>query len=350
MSAPSTARPVRRYLVTGAAGCLGAWVVAELLAAGQEVVATDLTEDRRRLELVRLRPSDDVPWARLDVTDLDALTAVLTENAITDVIHLAGLQVPFCAADPPLGAAVNVVGTVNVFEAVRRLERRTGLVYASSAAVFGAASVSGGHGVRDDALPDPGTHYGVFKVANEGTAQQYWRESGVASVGLRPFVVFGVGRDQGRTSSATSAMLSAVVGDRFELPGGGPALLTLARDCARWFIAACDLSLTRGGCDVWNVPGQTVRLDDLPALIDAHVPGAADLITVGAGAPSAVPSRLEDPALHRVLGRDIDTPLATAVAETVAHFRQALALGILPGTASSPPSSADVPSSPRSTS
>ena len=56
-----------------------------------------------------------------DITDLPAIERVLDEHAITNVVHLAALQVPFCRADPPLGAAVNVVGTVNVFEAVRRL-------------------------------------------------------------------------------------------------------------------------------------------------------------------------------------------------------------------------------------
>jgi len=318
----------RRYLVTGAAGCLGAWVVGELLAEGHEVVATDLGEDRRRLDLVRLRSSDDVTWARLDVTDRAAISRILEEHAVTHVVHLAGLQVPFCAANPPLGAAVNVVGTVNVFEAVRGLERPVGLAYASSAAVFGAASATEGRGVRDDAPPDPGTHYGVYKVTNEGTARLYWRESRLPSIGLRPFVVFGPGRDQGRTSGPTSAVLAAVQGQAFEIPVGGTALLTYARDCARYFIAACELSLEQHSSEVWNVPGHSVEIADLPALIAQHVAGAEGLVTVGTGPTSAVPAVLEDPALHRVLGRGFDTPFETVVAETVTHFRRALELGI----------------------
>ena len=61
-----------------------------------------------------------------DITDLAAVEAVLDDHAITNVIHLAALQVPFCRADPPRGALVNVVGTVNVFEAVKRAGRRDG--------------------------------------------------------------------------------------------------------------------------------------------------------------------------------------------------------------------------------
>ena len=63
---------------------------------------------------------------RGDITDLDALERTLDEHAITHVIHLAALQVPFCRADPPLGARVNVVGTVNVFEAAARRADRIG--------------------------------------------------------------------------------------------------------------------------------------------------------------------------------------------------------------------------------
>ena len=58
------------------------------------------------------------------------------EHSPTHVIHLAALQVPFCRANPVLGAQVDVVGTVYVFEAARQ----TGLshmTHASSAAVYG---------------------------------------------------------------------------------------------------------------------------------------------------------------------------------------------------------------------
>ena len=61
-----------------------------------------------------------------DITDLEQVERVLDDDAITHVIHLAALQVPFCRADPPLGARVNVLGTVNVFEAVKRRADRIG--------------------------------------------------------------------------------------------------------------------------------------------------------------------------------------------------------------------------------
>lgn len=77
----------------------------------------------------------------LDVTKADEAVDVARGHEVTRVVHLAGLQVPFCAADPARGASVNVVGTVNVFEAARKANQAVGLSYASSGAVFGDSSL-----------------------------------------------------------------------------------------------------------------------------------------------------------------------------------------------------------------
>ena len=81
------------------------------------------------------------------------------------MIHLAALQVPFCRADPPLGARVNVLGTVNVFEAAKARPQLAPITYASSIAAFDANGTMAGH---------PGTIYGVYKRANESTAAVYF--------------------------------------------------------------------------------------------------------------------------------------------------------------------------------
>ena len=110
-----------RFLVTGALGCIGAWTVRQLVRAGVPVTAFDLGTDHRRLELI-MTPEEleRVTFVVGDITDLASIERTLDERGITNVIHLAALQVPFCRADPPLGALVNVVGTVNLFEAVKR--------------------------------------------------------------------------------------------------------------------------------------------------------------------------------------------------------------------------------------
>src|SRR5262249_55926585 len=132
-------RPLMRVLLTGGYGCIGSWIVRCLLERGDQAWIYDLKEDPRRPRLLlndeQVRRVALVPG---DLTDPAALRRALEQHAISHVIHLAGLQVPTCRADPLLGARVNVGGTLAVFEAVRlaagQVQR---LVYASSAAVFG---------------------------------------------------------------------------------------------------------------------------------------------------------------------------------------------------------------------
>ena len=186
-------------LVTGAAGCIGAWVVAALAARGVPVVVVDATDNRRRLKLVMEAAAvDAVSWTLGDVADYEGVSRVVEEHGVEAIIHLAALQVPFCKADPINGARVNVVGTVAVFEAARRAGIAR-LVYASSVAAVG---VDG----------PPSTLYGVYKAADEGLARIYAQDWKVPSIGLRPHTVYGPGRDQGLTSAPTNAMVAAATG------------------------------------------------------------------------------------------------------------------------------------------
>ena len=128
-----------RYFITGAQGCIGAWVVKNLVDRQEDVAVYDLDLQPRRLGL--LLSSEElsrVQFIQGDVCDAERLQEEVQRGHTTHIIHLAGLQVPTCRANPRLGAMVNVVGTINVFEAARALgSQLQGVVYASSAAVFG---------------------------------------------------------------------------------------------------------------------------------------------------------------------------------------------------------------------
>ena len=122
-----------KVLVTGAGGCIGAWALKRLLDSGDRPVAFDLSEDRSRLALLDDQRADSVPWETGDIADDRRVTEVCRAHQPDAVIHLAALQVPFCRDDPAAGARVNVVGTVNVFQAARACGIRR-VVYASSVA------------------------------------------------------------------------------------------------------------------------------------------------------------------------------------------------------------------------
>ncbi|MCU1495260.1 MAG: NAD-dependent epimerase/dehydratase [Acidimicrobiaceae bacterium] len=318
-----------RFLVTGAAGCIGAWTVRLLLDAGVDTVASDLSEDLRRFRLVSHGLAEEkVEFRTLDVSKTDDFAALVRDEGITHIVHLAGLQVPFCAANPPLGALVNVVGTVNLFEAARASDRRIGLVYASSASVFGSHSFFTS-GLVGDASPSyPDTHYGVYKVANESSARIYSMNHGIGSIGLRPFIVYGPGRDQGMSSDPTKAMLAAAAGVPFAIKFGGNVLLTYAADCAQAFISSARAAAGSGDAICLNVPGRRIAVARLVELIESIVPEAAGLITWDP-APLKVPALLESPTLAEAIGEAPNRPLADGVAETIERFRAALGAGLL---------------------
>jgi nucleoside-diphosphate-sugar epimerase len=305
-----------RFLVTGVLGCLGAWVARAVLDEGAAVVGFDLGEDTSRLRLVLGEDADRVKLVRGDITDVETLERTLDDEAITRVVHLAALQVPFVRANPPLGMRVNVAGTVNVFEAVaERLDRIPGVAYASSAAVYGSSDPSPAPEAGGTA---PGTLYGVSKLADEGIARVYAADRGLPSVGLRPYVVYGPGRDQGMTSGPTLAMLAAARGEPYAIGYSGTAQYDYAPDVARAFVTAA--AAGRGGAAVYNTKGVAASLEDVVAAIRAAVPDAA--ITWD-GDPLPFPAELEAVGFERDIGPFPQTPLEVAVAATIAHFRTA---------------------------
>lgn len=301
----------KRFLVTGAGGCLGAWTVRQLVQEGADVVAFDLTADPRRQQLLMDEEElSRVVWVEGDITSLDSVERVLGEHGIEAIIHLAALQVPFCRANPPLGARVNVEGTVNVFEAAkRRADPSAPVVYASSIAAH-----------------DDSTLYGVYKRANEGTAAVYHADHGVSSLGLRPHTVFGPGRDQGTTSTPTVAMVAAAAGRPYEISFGGSVAMQYAPD-----VAACFVAAARSGFDghaVSDLDGDVVPLGEIVRAIEAAAPDAAGTISYAA-TPLPFPAQADGSVLRAAIGPVARTPFPEAVNDSVQRFRKLLDAGLV---------------------
>ena len=317
-----------RFLVTGALGCIGAWTIRALVREGVPVAAFDLGSDARRLRSIM---SDEelaaVTFVRGDITDLASVEGALDAGAITNVIHLAALQVPFCRADPPLGALVNVVGTVNVFEAVKRRADRIGpIVYTSSIGMYAAddADVASGR-LAEQATAHPLNHYGVYKLANEGTARVYSLDDGLSSVGLRPMTVYGVGRDQGMTSGPTKAIVAALLGVPYVIGFGGSTLFQYADDVARTLIAASRSRLD--GAHVFNLGDSIASMTELIGVIESIVPEARGLITFDP-TPLPFPAEIDHDGLA-ALGPVPVTPFAEGIAASAEIYRDLARRGCL---------------------
>lgn len=306
------------YFITGAQGCIGSWIVKALAERGDAAVVFDRSADARRLSAI-MSP-DDLERVRFivgDITDAEAARAALENSNARRVIHLAGLQVPTCKADPLMGALVNVVGTLNVFEAARTVGAKR-IVYASSAAVFGMSEDD--KPLNENAACEPTTHYGVFKRTNEGNARVYFLDHGLSSVGLRPLTVYGVNRDTGLTSDPTKAMKAAVLGLPFHIRFGGATDFQYVADTAAAFIACADRASV--GAHVFNLHGETVEVARIAQVINENaLAPSRELITFG-GAPIPIAPALDDAAIRRMIGDVPSTPLETGVRETMRRFAE----------------------------
>lgn len=294
-----------KVLVTGGGGFIGAWIAQRLLASGHAVRVFERNDRRDLLQCVAGAPSEAVEWVRGDIARGNEVLAAL--EGCGGVIHLAGLLTPECRADPLRGLNVNVAGTVNVFEAVRKagLSR---VVYASSAGVYGPGDGSG---------PEPATLYGVYKLAGEGVARVYSLEHGIASVGLRPFIVYGPGRESGASAGPTLACKAAVQGLPYAIPYTGSAGMVYIEDVTEAFVQA--LSAPERGAHVFNLQGETASVERIIECIRTLIPDAR---VTAQGTPMPIAARLAEDDLQKQMPGLPNTPLPRGIEMTIQSYRR----------------------------
>ncbi len=294
-------------LVTGATGFLGSWIIADLLRANRPVVAVDIKRDHGRLRALM----DEIPAGLLetcvcDVTDTAAVDRLIAEKQPSSIIHLAALMIPACAADPVAGAMVNIIGHINIFEAARRNDIAH-VVYTSSI----AAKPRGPEKA-------PSNLYGVFKKTGEEIARLYWRDHGIASLGLRPYIVYGVGRDDGETSAITKAIRAAALGESYTLPFWTRSCFQYAGEVAEIFSRAARADWQ--GALLSDLTSQVSSTDDLFQAIRLVVPDAR---VSGTKSVRVSPSEgFETASLREVIGDWPATPLIDGVRQTVELYRR----------------------------
>lgn len=293
-------------LITGGGGFLGAWLARRLAAAGYGIRIFDAREDRTLLrDIAGSQIADKIDWRSGDVTEAAQVTAAA--EGCDGIIHLAGILTPACKADPIRGARINLLGTLNIFNAAKAL-RIDRIVYASSAGVYGP---------NDGRTPFPTTHYGAFKLACEGSARAFWEDAGIASIGFRPYIIYGGGRDVGLTAGPSLACRAAVRGEAYDIPYSGSAGLVHVDDVT----AAFEMALLRepDGAHVFNLVGEVVSNEDVVAAIREVVPDAA----VGFHGPSLpIVSDIEEGDLRKVLVGLLRTGVRDGVRRTIGYYRQ----------------------------
>lgn len=322
-----------RILVTGGFGCIGTQVVKWLLSntdATLFVGAREVSTERIN-RLFGDSPSSRLSCVRLDVRDLSQIEKVLQTNEVTRIVHLAALQTPDCNANRDLGLQINLAGTQNLIEAVKRCRptlRR--FVFASSVAVYGPRRSYPGPKVPMLAEPAPVNVYGAWKLAGEQITRFLFQETGIPSLCIRPGVLFGPGRDAGLTAAPTTAMKNVALRKSYEIPFKSRQDYLYSLDVGAAFGNALMAQYSEYG--VFTLPSHTV---DTRKFLETLHQAAAELgcvedvqISIGDAEVPFICDLEFEPFLNAFPSTP-HTPLLTAVKESVIYFRQQAASGWL---------------------
>jgi nucleoside-diphosphate-sugar epimerase len=261
------------YLITGGFGCIGTYVIRELLNAGEQIVVYDSVYDLTIPKLVlNTEQLEQITFVQGDITDLPHVLRTTKEYEIDRIIHLASWQVPACQANPPQALKIVCEGTINMFETARLLNLKR-VVWASSVAVFGSPEDYNYQSIANDAPHFPKFIYGACKSLNERYATHYCNEYGVDTIGLRFTAVYGVGRTRGMSSFSTKMIENVALGHPAVVPFGDDTIdWQYVEDVSRSIVMSCTCHPTK--TLVFSVKGGIRAVKEGVAYLKQIVPDA----------------------------------------------------------------------------
>jgi UDP-glucuronate 4-epimerase len=185
---------MKKILITGAAGFIGAHLTKKLIAGGAEVVGLDNLNDYydpnlKRARMAALAECDHFRHVALELADRPGMERLFQEHGFDAVVNLAAQAgVRYSLINPHSYVDTNIVGFVNILEGCRHSGVKH-LVYASSSSVYGA-NTHMPFSVHDN-VDHPVSLYAASKKANELMAHTYSHLFGLPTTGLRFFTVYG---------------------------------------------------------------------------------------------------------------------------------------------------------------
>jgi NAD dependent epimerase/dehydratase len=251
----------RRVLVTGAGGFIGSRLCERLVEAGASVRAlVRYTSDGEAGWLDRSPVRGHIEVKRGDLADRDSVADAVGNTEL--VFHLGALiAIPYSYLAPESYVRTNILGTLNVLQAVRERDVAR-LVHTSTSEVYGSARTVP---MTEDHPLIGQSPYSASKIAADKLAESYHRSFGAPVVTLRPFNTFGPRQSARAVIPTVTAQLLA----------GRPIRLGDTRP-TRDFVYVDDTvdAFLRAGT-VDGLEGQTIhigtgietRIGDLPAMI-----------------------------------------------------------------------------------
>ncbi len=316
--------PPGRSLITGAAGFLGSHLAELLLSRGETVIGT---AHRHTGNLDHLL--DRLTLVPGDLMDRRGIEVTLQEAQPDTVYHLAAQSLPTRSWRVP-GATfrVNVLGTLNLLEALRRLAPEATVVVAGSSAEYGFVPPHG-LAIREESPLLPASPYGISKVAADLLALLYWRAHGLKTVRVRPFFVIGPRKTGDVCSDFARGIVAVERGERSSLKVGN-------LDAVRDFLYVGDAV---SGLAVVAHEGEPGQVYNLCAGVGHRVGDVLDLLRSLARVPVLIepdPARmrpLDEPVVIgdnsrlRALGCSPETTIEEALSHILDYWRQAAEKG-----------------------
>lgn len=246
-------------IVTGAAGFIGHSVAHRLLDRGERVIGVDICNDYydpalKEARLATFTNKQAFSFERMDIADAAAMAALVRDNEVTRVVHLAAQAgVRYSIQNPFAYEHSNLAGHLSVMESCRHAEGFQHLVYASSSSVYGEKPMGGTSFSEDEPATDPVSLYAATKRACELMSQSYATLYNLPQTGLRFFTVYGPwGRPDMAYFSFTQKILK---GEAIEVYGEGKMArdFTYIDDIVDGVIGALDLPPAAGEHRVLNI-------------------------------------------------------------------------------------------------
>ena len=177
-----------RVLITGASGFIGRYLCDHAVSLGHEVVGTYLVPGELH---ATPRTSEAIRWERLDIRDRGAVDGLIARERPAAVFHLAAQAYAARAWEDPVGTfETNVIGTIHLFESLRKHPPSSGTFVASSASTYGEARLP----MDEATLLNPINPYGVSKASQDMLSLQYALNFGLRIVRGRLFITTGPGK------------------------------------------------------------------------------------------------------------------------------------------------------------
>ncbi len=173
-----------RTLITGIAGFAGSHLAKELLDSGYQVYGTRLKGEGKE----KLRGFiKALSISELDLRDAQAVRRYVRRIKPEIVFHLAAVSsIGLSFREPRMTLEVNLLGTVNLLEALRSVDNLKKALMVSSSDVYGPVKPSD-LPIRETAPMLPVTPYGVSKAAADMAGYQYFRSYGMPIIRVRAF-------------------------------------------------------------------------------------------------------------------------------------------------------------------